>query len=173
MKLKYLLFLILPIAISSCKKEDCEGYDQIIEINDLFLVGEDTLQYFDNVPNQFFGISLSIYDGVKTKDGNRKCSQEDLAVQFKDEWDEKEISLKCDKDIKSGSQVFRANSELINTSICRLTFEKGLGKQLRNGKIDLIGVDDITTSEDYLFTLRMETTSNAKFTSTETIFIKQ
>jgi hypothetical protein len=174
MYVRFLIFLLVGISlVSSCKKEDCEGYDQIIEINDLFLVGDDTLQYFGNVPNQFFGISLSIYDGVKTKDGNRQCTQENLAVQFKDEWDEKEISLTCDKELNSGSQTFRANSELIGTSICRLTFKKGLGNQLSNGKIDLIGVDDINQSEDYLFTLKMETTSNRKFTSTETIYIKQ
>lgn len=161
------------ITITSCTKESCEGYDQIIEINDLYLFGEDTLDYFENVPNQFFGISLSIYDDLTTKEGRRNCTTDDLAVQFKDAWDEKEIGLKCNKVLNSGSQTYKANSELIGTSFCRLTFKKGFGNKLDDGKIDLIGVDGITQSDDYVFTLTMETSSNKKFTATETIYIRR
>lgn len=165
--------ILFTLTVSSCQKEKCEGFDTIVELDDLFLFADDTLQYFDNIPNQFFGISFSIFDETKSRDGSRNCTTEDLAIKFEDSWDKDEISLKCDRDLKSGSQTFRANTELIGATITRLTFEKKITGEIKDGEISLIGIDGITQSEDYTFTLRMETEGNKKFDASTTIHIKK
>jgi len=175
MKKKILILgaCLFVLAASSCKKESCEGFDTIVELDNLYLFADDTLQYFENIPNQFFGISFSIFDDTKSKNGGRNCSTNDLAIKFEDSWDKDEISLKCDRDIKSGSQTFRANTELIGASITRLTFEKEVTGEIKEGKISLVGVDGITQSADYEFILRMETEGNKRFTANTTIHIKK
>jgi len=165
--------VLFTLGVSSCQKEKCEGFDTIVQLDDLYLFADDTLQFFDNIPNQFFGISFSIFDETKSRNGTRNCSTEDLAIKFEDSWDEDEISLKCDKDIKSGSQTFRANTELIGATITRLTFEKKITGEIKDGSISLVGIDGITISADYTFTLKMETEGNKKFDASTTIHIKK
>lgn len=170
----YLILIFLGLlCFSACKKkENCEGFDQILELNQLYLSAEDTLQYFENVPNQFFGISFYIFDDYSVSNGTRNCSNDDLTVQFKDEWDENEMSFTCNKTIKSGSDNFLPNTNLLGRSITKLTFEKGFGNKLSNGKINLVGMDGITLSDDYKFTLIIDTKNKKSFTDHQIIHIK-
>ena len=172
-RFKLVLLLGLSVLYIACKKEKCDGFDTIVKIENLYLFADDTLQYFENIPNQFFGISFSIFDDTKSRDGSRNCTTDDLAIKFEDSWDKDEISLKCDKELKSGSQTFRANSELIGVNLTKLVFEKEVTGTIKEGKINLVGVDGVTISDDYTFTLKMETKGNKKFTANTTVHIKK
>lgn len=171
---KPLIFIgILALLIQiGCQKENCEGFDNIIELNNVFLFGEDTLQYFDNIPNQFFGISMTIFGDYESKDGNRNCDADDLAFKLEDVIEVSSISLKCDKTLNSGSQTFPANSELSGTSIARVNVDQNSFGQLSQATIDLIGVDGFTQDDDYTFTLKLKTQNNKSFTDDYTVHIK-
>lgn len=164
--------LVLIGTLSSCAKEDCAGFDTIIELENVFLFGDDTLQYFENVPNQFFGISLTIFGDYASKDGKRNCETNDLAFKLEDVLDPTTVSLKCDKILKSGNQTFMPNTELISTTIARVSISQSSFGQLDQASINLVGLDGVTQSENYKFTLIISTENNKDYTDDHIVYIK-
>lgn len=171
----YLIILLIIIGtLSSCQKENCDGFDTILELEDIFLfISDDTLQYFDNQPNQFFGVSLSIFDEYKARDGKRNCTIDDLAIKVDGSLNPESLKISCDKELTSGSRIFAPNSELNEANITRITFTKNALGQIDVAKIDLIGLDNFTQDDDYRFKLLIESTDGKDFEASASVHIKQ
>ncbi len=175
MKTNFIILSIISFSLfsQSCRKENCDGFDKQLELTKLNMFANDTAQYFSNTPNLYFGINFFIYDEYKTSDGNRNCNQKDLAIKYMNQWDENSISFKCNKTLYSGSKTFLANTELKDANITRLKFEKSVTGGISSASIDIIGIDNIFSSDDYVFSLNINTTDNKTFTAQETVYIKK
>ena len=172
--MKRIFYLVAALVLlNSCQKEECEGFDTIIELEEVFLfISDDTLQYFDNQPNQFFGVSLSIFDDYKARDGKRNCTTDDLAIRVDGSLNPESLKISCDKELRSGSRIFAPNSELNEANITRITFAKNALGQIDVAKIDLIGLDNFTQDDDYRFKLLIESTDGKDFEASASVHIK-
>ena len=128
-----MIFGIIFFCLSSCGK--CDGIDIIHSISEL------SINSFDSIKkpiNNKIDFSFSLGDKITSRNGDRKCRQEDLAVSQENMWLENNFILKCSNDLINNNDTLKANTNLLNSNILQ-------------GKIILSSTKNISSSESNLF----------------------
>lgn len=108
----YLIFWFLFMFFTAC--QNCDDVNEHRAISEIKVLTPDSI--LKPINNQI-NILFYVEDKFTSRKGDRKCRQKDYVIGQDNFWLEDRFALKCTEDLIYDNDTFKANSDLLNSTI--------------------------------------------------------